>query len=106
MAEALGDPSHDPHGSPIPTPDGVMARTSDESLAEAPLHEPLTIQSVRDHEADSLRAMEAMGLVPGVRVEVLSTDPGRPIELRVAGGSEPTSIPRRLAESIFVQKAP
>lgn len=104
MARALGDPSRDPHGSPIPTPEGEMESTSRESLAEAALFEPRVIQSVRDDASEELRAMEARGLVPGTEVLVVAHRPGGPVEVRVGGGAgTPTAVPRSLAERIYLQ---
>lgn len=104
MAHALGDPSHDPHGAPIPTLDGEMASASLETLAEAALNEPQVIQSVRDDEADGLRAMEARGLLPGVSVRVLAHTPdgSMTVEVGVAPGVS-RSISSRLARRIYVQ---
>lgn len=107
MARALGNPRRDPHGAPIPTADGEVETASLDTLAEAALGEPQVIQSVRDDEAEGLRAMEASGLVPGARVRVRSRDPGAPVEVQVGADDGPTTlIPRELAERIFVQTVP
>lgn len=104
MAQALGDPDRDPHGSPIPTVEGEMEVPSRETLAEAAVNQPHAIQSVRDDEAEELRAMEARGLVPGAEVLVVARAPGGPVKVRVGGrGGSVLTVPRRLAERIFVQ---
>lgn len=104
MAHALGDPSHDPHGSPIPTAEGDMETASHDTLAEAPLHRPHVIQSVRDDQADGLRAMEARGLLPGVPVRVVARAPDGSMTVEV-GGDEGASrpIPSWLARQIYVE---
>lgn len=104
MAHALGDPSHDPHGAPIPTAEGEMEPASRETLADAAVDEPHVIQSVRDDEADGLRAMEARGLLPGVPVRVLAHTPDGSMTVEVGGvGGVSRSIPHWLAQRIYVQ---
>ncbi|MDT8340814.1 MAG: metal-dependent transcriptional regulator [Longimicrobiales bacterium] len=120
MAHALGDPSHDPHGSPIPTARGEIESASRTTLAAAVLEEPHVIESVRDDRADDLRAMEADGLVPGAAVTVLDRVPGRGLRVRVGGGGADggagaeveggggsesdttTMVPPAMADRIFV----
>ena len=68
MATALGSPSHDPHGSPIPTQAGEIETATVATLAEAEHGTQVRIREVRDEEAAELRSMAADGLVPGVAV--------------------------------------
>ncbi|HSG48678.1 MAG TPA: metal-dependent transcriptional regulator [Longimicrobiales bacterium] len=104
MADALGDPSHDPHGAPIPTAEGEMESASRETLADAVLNEPRVIQSVRDDEADGLRAMEARGLLPGVPVRVLAHTPDGGMTVEVGGtAGVRRAIPSWLARRIYVK---
>ena len=104
MAEALGDPSHDPHGAPIPTVSGEVAARSLDTLADAPLDHRRVIQAVRDEEAEVLRAMEAQGLVPGVEVQVLTRGRDGALTVRVGGeDGEARAIPTELATRIYVQ---
>jgi DtxR family Mn-dependent transcriptional regulator len=70
MAAALQFPSHDPHGAPIPTRTGEIEATDFTTLADALPGAELRVRAVRDEDPDTLRAMEAKGLTPGVRVRV------------------------------------
>lgn len=107
MAEALDDPSHDPHGAPIPTVSGEVEARSLDTLADAPVNEPWIIQAVRDEEADGLRALEAQGLVPGVPVRVLARSPDGSMTVEVGGATGATRpIPAWLARCIYVQEGP
>jgi DtxR family Mn-dependent transcriptional regulator len=72
MAAALGFPSHDPHGAPIPTKAGDIEAIDFTALADATAGEMLRIRAVQDDDAEHLRAAEALGLLPGARVEVAS----------------------------------
>ena len=104
MAAALGDPERDPHGAPIPSADGVMASTPIETLADAPCGVPLSIQAVRDDNADQLIEMESQGLTPGTMVEVLTPGVNRD-ELRVRVGGAAGSVEHvtdAVARRIFV----
>src|SRR6185503_8754961 len=68
--EMLGRPAADPHGDPIPDPDGVLEPRPMESLLNCPLHAPVTIARVTDQDADFLRFVERRNLKPGAVVEV------------------------------------
>ncbi|MGQ0712727.1 MAG: metal-dependent transcriptional regulator [Gemmatimonadaceae bacterium] len=84
MASAIGEPSVDPHGAPIPTREGEIDERSLTSLAELPAGEEGRVVQVSDDDAPRLRYLGELGLVPGVTVRVLHQAPfGGPITLRV-----------------------
>jgi DtxR family Mn-dependent transcriptional regulator len=101
MAAALEDPSHDPHGAPIPTSSGEVEPSIVTTLADANTGSTVEIRAVRDEDSERLRSMEALGLVPGARVEILERTAydGR-LTVGVAGGDE--VIGQDLAQRIFV----
>jgi len=70
MAQALGDPSHDPHGAPIPTVSGEIETTDSFVLADLGVGVPAQVRAVRDDDSSGLRRAEAAGLLPGVRVMI------------------------------------
>lgn len=70
MATALQNPSHDPHGSPIPTRGGEVEAFQYQTLAEVPIGVHAEVKEVRDDDAERLREMQAWGLIPGVQVMV------------------------------------
>lgn len=70
MARALGFPSHDPHGAPIPTRSGHIEETDPATLADASPGERVRIRAVRDEDSADLRSMAEVGLVPGARIVV------------------------------------
>jgi DtxR family Mn-dependent transcriptional regulator len=70
MAQALGEPTLDPHGSPIPTRDGEIAERDLISLVELGVDEAAVIREVSDHDDDLLRDVAALGLYPETRVVV------------------------------------
>jgi DtxR family transcriptional regulator, Mn-dependent transcriptional regulator len=101
MAAAIGEPTTDPHGAPIPTREGRLAEPSLQSLADIDVGERVCIQRVNDRDAERLRYLAELGIVPGRRVEVLSRAPfDGPIALRV--GRVTKSIGAGLAKQILV----
>ena len=104
MASALEDPSHDPHGAPIPTREGEIASTDFVSLANAPKGVALEIKAVQDEDSDLLRYMESLGLRPGVLLTIESRAPlDGPLSVTVEGAEVAGEmISHDLAERIFV----
>jgi len=108
MSRALGSPSHDPHGAPIPTPAGVIEETDLATLADAHPGARLRIRAVRDEDSADLRSMAEEGLVPGTRVTV-ATEPAEDGSILVsldAGVGRERSVSPELARQIFVVKDP
>lgn len=72
--EMLGRPEVDPHGDPIPTADGHVARHDSETLLTCPMHRRVTVTRVTDQDAAFLRFIEQHHLMPGEPVEVEARD--------------------------------
>lgn len=86
MAGALGDPSVDPHGDPIPTADGAVAEYVLVALADVAVGETVRIGRVDASEPERLRYIASVGLTPGAEVRVVDHQPFRgPITVEVAG---------------------
>lgn len=84
IAELLDHPTHDPHGDPIPSKDGVMPEIARTPLAEAEEGEKLLLGRVSDQDPELLRYLEKIGLIPGVELEILEKAPFKgPLTLRV-----------------------
>ena len=89
MAGALGNPRFDPHGDPIPGPDGEIAELLYTPLNEIPLGETAEIRRVDTSHAERLRYLADRGLTPGTRVKVVGRDPfNGPIALERDGKRE------------------
>jgi DtxR family Mn-dependent transcriptional regulator len=75
IAAAMGHPTRDPHGEPIPTADLKMPFEDSTPLSSLRPNQSGIIQSVKASETDFLRYLAQRGLLPGVRVEVKSYSP-------------------------------
>lgn len=72
--EMLGHPSADPHGDPIPGPEGTVRSPAYETLLTCPLRSPMQVSRVSDQDGDFLRFAERHDLRPGQIVEVEDRD--------------------------------
>jgi DtxR family Mn-dependent transcriptional regulator len=72
--EMLGRPSVDPHGDPIPTAEGRIARPEDLDLLAAPTHTKLQVSRVIDQDPAFLRFVEQCELMPGRTVVIETRD--------------------------------
>lgn len=98
MAGALENPSHDPHGAPIPTRSGRVESTSRTTLAEVEAGSRVRIRAVRDDDPERLRYMEARGLLPGVLLTVESRAPfNGPVSVRVG---EPAGVVQTIGHEL------
>jgi DtxR family transcriptional regulator, Mn-dependent transcriptional regulator len=106
MASALGDPSHDPHGAPIPSREGEVDETTLRTLADAAVGEQVRVRQVMDKDAERLRYLAELGIRPGALVRILERAPfDGPITLGVgrSGAGVTRVIGPALAEQVLVE---
>jgi DtxR family transcriptional regulator, Mn-dependent transcriptional regulator len=72
--EMLGRPEADPHGDPIPTPDGRLPNHDFETLLTCPIRQRVVVTRVTDQDAAFLRFIEQHHLMPGEAIEVEARD--------------------------------
>lgn len=65
MDVALGHPTADPHGDPIPSASGAVVAVASWTLAEAPSGQPLVVRRVSDRHPEILRYLSAKGVAIG-----------------------------------------
>lgn len=100
---ALGYPTLDPHGDPIPSAAGQVAAISDDRLSSLAPGETATISRVTDANAEKLRYLGSMGLYPETVIEVIERMPfDGPIHVRVAGSDH--YVGPELAASVHVRR--
>ena len=75
MAAALGHPTVDPHGAPIPTADGVVHERRHRSLVELAVGARGVVAQVTDEDPEFLRYLGGLGLTPGAAVMIAAKEP-------------------------------
>jgi DtxR family Mn-dependent transcriptional regulator len=101
--EMLGRPAADPHGDPIPDPEGVLERRPLDTLLTCPLNVPVTVSRVTDQDPEFLRFVERRDLKPGDVVEVEDRDAAAD-SVRLRGRNErAVTIGTRAASKVLVQ---
>lgn len=100
--EALGYPTKDPHGHPIPSKEGTLsASEGSSSLWEIEEGTSVTVDGVSDRNPEVLRYLASLGIYPGARLEVVERAPfNGPIQVRFDGREH--SFGEELARQIFV----
>jgi len=103
IAKLLDDPTHDPHGDPIPTKDGLMPEMDAEPLIDAEANHEYIVNRVKDQDPELLRYLEKIGLLPGVKVTIKEKAPfNGPITLLIEDTEQ--AIGNDVARNIFVAK--
>ena len=98
---ALGFPTHDPHGHPIPTAELELDGSTLRSLEALEPGEEAIVRRVPDGDAEVLRYLAELALVPGRRVRRGASEPfGGPV--RVSVDDQEHAISRELAGQIGV----
>ena len=102
IAAKLGDPTHDPHGDPIPSRELTIEEIRTESLESLEPGARGTFARVSDSDPDMLRYLAERGIAPGDELEVLERQPfGGPLFVRFRDAVHP--LGGELARAIRVQ---
>jgi DtxR family transcriptional regulator, Mn-dependent transcriptional regulator len=99
--QALGFPTHDPHGDPIPDAELNLERSRLRSLNALAPGEEATVRRVPDGDADLLRYLSKLALVPGRRV-TRARGAGRGDAVQISVGGTAHAISADLAAQIGV----
>jgi DtxR family Mn-dependent transcriptional regulator len=75
IADYLGEPLEDPHGHPIPSREGKLARRDLRPLHSCQPGERVVIREVQDDRPERLRRWSDLGLRPGALVTLVSRQP-------------------------------
>jgi DtxR family Mn-dependent transcriptional regulator len=100
--EMLGRPAADPHGDPIPGPEGTLPHQTFADLLTSPLGIPLIVTRVTDQEAEFLRFIEQRGLKPGQRVDIEARDAASDSVTVLSETGHRTTIGARAASKVLV----
>src|SRR3954468_13479845 len=75
IAAKLGHPTRDPHGDPIPTPDGRIEESPTSALHDLEPGECGCFVRVSDSDPEMLRYLAARGIAPGDDFEIVEKQP-------------------------------
>ncbi len=100
---ALGYPTIDPHGDPIPSAEGNIQPTTDLLLTELEVGAEAMVERVWDRDPEMLRYLGGLGLYPNVHVEIVERFPfDGPLRIRVLDHEH--IIGRDLANAVHVRR--
>ena len=77
LSAQLGNPTHDPHGDPIPTASGEFQHHAGEPLTTIDPGEPARIVHIEDEPEAIYAQLVAEGLHPGMEVQLIDKTPQR-----------------------------
>ena len=102
IAELLGNPTHDPHGDPIPQRDLTLPQRRGVPLTSFEVGQNVEITRITNQDPEVLRYLATHDLVPGNRFEVVEHAPfAGPLTLKREGDS--FAIAHTLAQTIFAR---
>jgi DtxR family Mn-dependent transcriptional regulator len=109
IAAKLGEPTHDPHGDPIPSREGVVPRRALERAADLAPGESAVVKQITLQEQPVLQYLDSLDIRPGSKVMVESIAPfGGVVTLRVerpAGDWTSQPLGETLAGAILVESS-
>jgi DtxR family transcriptional regulator, Mn-dependent transcriptional regulator len=98
--KALGSPTEDPHGDPIPDSALRIVRSATRRLSDLRPGDRATVQGIPDGDRELVRYLAELGIVPGKPVEVIRAEPfGGPLTVRAGRRA---AISHQLADAIRV----
>lgn len=68
----LGFPTHDPHGDPIPSFEGIMPKANKELLVELNENQSATIVGVKDNSSSFLQFLNKVEIQLGTQIKILN----------------------------------
>ncbi|HEY7790644.1 MAG TPA: metal-dependent transcriptional regulator [Vicinamibacterales bacterium] len=102
MDEMLGRPDVDPHGDPIPGPEGIIQQRHLETLLTCPIGRPLIVKRIINQDPEFLRFIEGHDLKPGQTIRIEARDPAAD-SVQIRGrGDRLVTIGARAAASLLV----
>ncbi len=107
IAKALGDPSHDPHGDPIPSKDLQMPSSSFLPLCEMRPGQEGVVLRVRDENPEMLRYLSELGIIPNTDLKIIEYSPlDDNLSLQVSGSKKRVVLGPRITSEIYVKVNP
>jgi DtxR family Mn-dependent transcriptional regulator len=102
IAAALNHPTRDPHGAPIPSLNGEIAKDGWTPVCELATGTRAVVRRVSDENADILRHLRDLKILPGTEIEILRAVAAEGVlRLRVEGRRRTLGFDP--ARSVFVE---
>ena len=96
LASFLDHPTHDPHGDPIPCPDGTMPDTPNMPLAEAEIGQTFVVARLMTQASDVLSYLAKLDIQPSTELKIIDIEPlGGLVHLLI--NDIPTALSKELA---------
>src|SRR3984957_18539798 len=106
ISAKLGDPTHDPHGDPIPTRDLQIVEGETQALEQMETGARGTFVRISDSDPEMLRYLAQRGIAPGESFEVIDRQPfGGPLYVRFGSQGDAHALGGGLACAMRVQVA-
>ena len=103
IAEALGHPSFDPHGDPIPTKEGDVPSLNLTKLTDAEVGARIRVRRVVSRNSEVFKYLAEVGVIPGVELLVKEKGPfSGPITIEREDGAT-HALGSNLADRIYVE---
>ncbi len=103
IAAALGDPTTDPHGDPIPTVTGDMPDVHDSRLANLQEGKSAIVARIMHNDSEKLRYLGDMGLYPQTNVTIIERMPfNGPLRILIDGNEHILGL--ELANEIQIER--
>ena len=103
LSAAMGHPTFDPHGDPIPTAEGTLPEPAGETLVVLSEGDSGVISHIEDEPYEVYKRVLALGLAPGMPIEIGSVD-SRGFDLFVEGRE--VRVDRAAAANVTVESHP
>jgi DtxR family Mn-dependent transcriptional regulator len=100
LDEALGKPTTCPHGSPIPTSNGRMAKVRADELTDMPESGECVVVTIPE-EKGSVERLLSLNILPGTKIKIIEKLPRG--ALMVQCGDSQVALSRDIASKILVR---
>lgn len=103
IAAAMGNPTRDPHGEPIPSADLKMPADNTTPLSSLRPTQSAKIRRVDARDPDLLRHLDSLGFTPGTRIEIIEYS-NFDNNLTIKVGKRVSIVGLKITSKIFVEE--
>jgi DtxR family transcriptional regulator, Mn-dependent transcriptional regulator len=105
IAEALDNPTHDPHGDPIPDRDLKLPPFSTTPLSQLRPGQKAVVQRVNNIDPELLRYLDGIGILPDAKLEIQDFSPfDKNLRIKVDQRDSAVVLGPAVTNQVFVEK--